>query len=124
MIIGVSMSSEEILSPIPMQVENLEDLARFMASIVGLGQPAYALCFDYNGSCYVGIIAVYRDYYKWYGIPVFYYYESKTPINGKYFLVRSEETGEFIKISNGIQPGWIAIPIIRLKSKPTFLKLN
>lgn len=118
------MTSEEVLPPIPLQVESLDDLARFMASAAGIGQPVYALCFDHNGLCYVGVIAIYRDYYKWYGIPVFYYYESKTSICGKYFLVRSEEGGEIIRVSNGIQPGWIAIPIIRLKSKPPFLKLD
>ncbi|MCS7368783.1 MAG: cren protein [archaeon GBS-70-058] len=118
------MSLEEIPSPIPMRVESLEDLARFMASIAGLGQPAYALQFEYNGLNYIGVIAIYRDYYKWYGVPVFYYYESKTPLHGKYLLVRSEESGELIKTSNGVQPGWIAVPIIRLKEKPSFLKID
>ncbi|MEM2136563.1 MAG: cren protein [Candidatus Methanomethylicia archaeon] len=118
------MSSEEILSPILMQVSGLEDLARFVASMASLGQPAYALSFEYNGVNYIGFIAIYRDYYKLYGLPVFYYYGSSSPIDGKYFLVKSEESGEYVKISNGIQHGWIAIPIIKLKNKPVFLKLD
>lgn len=115
---------EEIPPPIPIRVNSLNDLARFMASAASFGQPVYALCFEHNNLNYIGVIAIYRDYYKWYGIPVFYYHESEIPINGSYILVRSEEIGEMVRISSGIQPGWITIPIVKLKSKPNFLQLD
>ncbi|MCS7374660.1 MAG: cren protein [archaeon GB-1845-036] len=113
----------ELPSPVAIKVNDLEDLARFVASIAGLGQPTYILHFMLKGKHVVGLMAIYRDYYKYYGIPVFYYFESEKPIEGNYFLVKAEENREHVVISKGTRPGWIAIPIIRLKEKPIFLKL-
>jgi len=121
------VSEDEVLPkvtpPFSLRLESLDDLARFVASIASLGQPTYVLHFKHEGKDILGIIAVYRDYYKFYGMPIFYYYESNDEISGKYFLVRAEESGERIQISNGVKPGWIAVPIIRLKEKPPFIHL-
>lgn len=113
----------EIIPPISLRVNSIEDLARFVASIAALGQPIYVLHFNADGKNVLGIIAVYRDYYKFYGMPIFYYYVSDKEVSGKYFLVKAEETGEQVIISEGVKPGWIAIPIIRLKEKPSFIEI-
>ena len=118
------MVDTELRSPVTIPVDKLDDLARFVASIAGLGQPTYVLHFNYGGRDFLGLMAIYRDYYKLYGVPIFYYYESESPVIGKYFLVKSEESGEHVKISDGVRPGWIAVPIITLKVKPSFLKLD
>jgi len=109
--------------PFSLRVENIEDLARFVATMAALGQPTYILHFKYEGKDILGIIAIYRDYYKFYGMPIFYYYESAEEVKGKYFLVKAEEAGERVKLSDGVKPGWIAVPIIRLKEKPPFIML-
>ncbi len=111
----------KVAPPFSLRVESLEDLARFVASIAALGQPTYVLHFVHGDKSILGIIAVYRDYYKFYGMPIFYYYESENRISGNYFLVKAEETGERVQISNGVKPGWIAVPIIKLKEKPPFI---
>lgn len=115
--------SFKIVPPISLRVNSIEDLARFVASIAALGQPIYVLHFNDDGKDVLGIIAVYRDYYKFYGMPIFYYYVSEKEISGKYFLVKAEERGEQVLVSEGVKPGWIAVPIIRLKEKPPFIRL-
>ncbi|MCS7385579.1 MAG: cren protein [Candidatus Methanomethylicota archaeon] len=107
--------------PFSLRVDSIEDLARFVANIAALGQPTYVLHFKHGGKDILGIIAIYRDYYKFYGMPIFYYYESDEEVKGKYFLVKAEERGERVVLAEGVRPGWIAVPIIRLKEKPPFI---
>ena len=106
-----------------LKVDSLNDLARFAASMVALGQPVYVIHFQDGGKHIYGVFAVYHDYYDLYGIPLFYYYESDSELDGRYILVKAEEPKETIQISNGTRPGWLTVPIINLKEKPVFIDL-
>ncbi len=106
---------------IPVRVNRINDLARIAATIITLGQPAYLVRFDGAGGKKVyGIIAVLRDYYKYYGLPMIYYYvdEDGRLGDGSYLLVKVDDQGEHIEVSKGTRPGWVAIPIIDLAEKP------
>jgi hypothetical protein len=108
---------------IPVKVGSINDLARIAATIVTLGQPAYLVRFpSASGKKIYGIIAVLRDYYKHYGLPMIYYYEDggNQLGEGNYLLVKVDDSGEHIEVSKSTRPGWIAIPIIDLAEKPPF----
>lgn len=107
---------------IPVKVSSIHDLARIAASIITLGQPAYLVRFQgKDGKKIYGIIAVLRDYYKLYGLPMLYYYiDSDNLGDGNYLLVKVDDQGEHVELSKSTRPGWVAIPIIDLKEKPAF----
>ncbi|HIQ03460.1 MAG TPA: cren protein [Desulfurococcales archaeon] len=106
------------------RVNSLNDIARFAATISTLGQPIYILRFKVNGKYVYGILAVFRDYYKYYGIPLFYYYVTdRGSEHERYLLIRTDETGERVELSKGVRPGWVAIPIITLTEKPEFIDI-
>ncbi len=109
---------------IPVRVGKINDLARIAATIITLGQPAYIVRFkNKDNKLTYAIIAVLRDYYKYYGIPMLYYYIDDGSIlkgNGNYLLVKVDEQGEHIELSKSTKPGWVAIPIIDLAEKPGF----
>lgn len=105
-----------------LRVVDIKDLARLVASTISMGQPIYLLHFIHNEKHYYGVLGVYNNYYDKYGLPLFYYYESDKPFNGKYLLVKMDEKEEII-FSEGIKPGWIAVPIINLKEKPEFINI-
>ncbi|ABM79996.1 hypothetical protein [Hyperthermus butylicus] len=114
-------SSEEKL--IPVKVSGIHDLARIAASIITLGQPAYLVRLpSRNGGKVYGIIAVLRDYYKLYGLPMLYYYvdDEGRLGDGNYLLVKVDDQGEHVELSKSTRPGWVAIPIIDLAEKPPF----
>ncbi|MCC6013617.1 MAG: cren protein [Candidatus Verstraetearchaeota archaeon] len=104
------------------EVEDIRDLARLVASTISMGQPIYLLHFVHNNKHYYGVLGVYNNYYDKYGLPIFYYYSSEKSLNGKYILVKMDEKEEVI-FSDGVKPGWIAVPIINLKEKPEFLEI-
>ena len=107
---------------IPVRVSSIHDLARIAASIITLGQPAYLVRFPgRNGKKIYGIIAVLRDYYKLYGLPMLYYYiDSGNMGEGNYLLVKVDDQGEHVELAKNTRPGWVAIPIIDLEEKPPF----
>lgn len=113
---------DEFKPPIPMKVRAIEDIARFVASAAGMGQPIYLLSFPLGGKQIYGLLAVYHDYYDYYGVPLFYYHSSEKTLEGKYLLVKTEETRETVSIGDGVKPGWIAVPIIHLEKAPPFLE--
>ncbi|RUM47424.1 MAG: cren protein [Hyperthermus sp.] len=108
---------------VPVRVNKISDLARVAATIITLGQPAYLVRFTHNGRRVYAIIAVLRDYYKYYGLPMIYYYvdEEDKFKDGSYLLVKVDDQGEQIELSKGIRHGWVAIPIIDLAEKPSFV---
>lgn len=55
--------------------------------------------------------------------PLFYYYVSDKDLHGNYILLRTKENSEKVEVSYGAKPGWISIPIINLKNKPSFIDL-
>ncbi len=110
---------------VPVKVTSINDLARVAASIISLGQIAYIVRFPNpqgKGVVY-GLIAVLRDYYNLYGLPMIYYYvdEKGTMNDGNYILVKVDEKGEHVEISSSTRAGWVPVPIINLKEKPGFM---
>ena len=106
-----------------LRIKGIEDLARFAASHIALGQPAYILHFKHGDRHIYGTFLVYHDYYNLYGVPLFYYYESLEEVKGRYLLVKAEETRENVVFSDGVRAGWIAVPIVNLMEKPDFINL-
>ncbi|MEM2025351.1 MAG: hypothetical protein QXW94_03585, partial [Desulfurococcaceae archaeon] len=70
----------------------------------------------------LGLLGVFRDYYKHYGLPIFYYYSFKDDdpqISGaNYVVVYTGE--EKYELTKGPKPG-ISIPIVTLAEKPEFI---
>ncbi len=116
------MKDEELKAPITLRVKAIEDIARFVASAAAMGQPIYLLSFPLGEKQVYGLLAVYHDYYDYYGVPLFYHYTSEKNLEGKYLLVKTEETRELVSVGDGVKPGWIAVPIIHLEKAPPFLK--
>jgi hypothetical protein len=109
-------------SPKNIQVEDIKDLARLVASTVSMGQPIYLIHFIHSEKHYYGVLGVYNHYYEEQGIPLFYYFLADRAQGEKYVLVKMDDREEVI-FADGIRPGWAAVPIINLKEKPDFLKL-
>lgn len=116
----IRLPERKIEPTILVKVKSLNDLARFAASMSTLGQMIYIIHFEHEGKHVYGLFAVYHDYYNLYGLPIFYYYASNEKLNGKYLLIKTEESKEYVLVSEGSKPGWIAIPIISLDEPPPF----
>ena len=117
----------DVKQTIKIRVKSISDLARMAASSIAFGQPTYVLRFrsKKNNAVVYGILAVFRDYYKLYGIPLFYYYEDtkgEVPIGANYILVKTESNEEKVELSRGSKPGYVVIPIINLEAPPDFLE--
>jgi hypothetical protein len=106
------------------EVDSLSDIARLATSMASYAivMPIYR-CFE-SDLVYYFIQTTYRDYYKYYGIPIIYYFRSKPTEDEqryKYVLLKVDESGEKVELSDRSRPGWAAVPIINLKSKPPFM---
>lgn len=117
---GVTLPERKIEPTTLVKVKSLSDLARFAASMSTLGQMIYIIHFEHEGKHVYGLFAVYHDYYNLYGLPIFYYYISNEKLNGRYLLIKTEESREYVLVSEGSKPGWVAIPIISLDEPPPF----
>lgn len=109
---------------IPVRVKGLSDLARIAANIIALGQPAYVIRFKSSKKGVVyGLIAILRDYYNLYGLPMLYYFvdEEGKQDDNHYLLVKVDDSGEHIELSRSTRPGWVPVPIIDLEGKPEFM---
>jgi len=108
--------------PLWIRVKRVEDLCRLAATMITMGQPTYLVRIKSSDSPIVGLLAVYRDYYKFYGVPVFYY----APCEGscaerKYVSFKVDESGERVEFVDRAVPGSVMIPIIELDSLPELL---
>ncbi|MET1159852.1 MAG: hypothetical protein ABWW65_02725 [Thermoprotei archaeon] len=116
----------EIDKVIPIRMSSLNDLIRLALAISTPQSTTYILRYRENERVVVGILGIFRDYYKLYGLPVFYYYscsgeEAHSLLNANYIIVSSDaEKIEFSKIP---KPG-LSIPIIGLGEKPPFIPEN
>jgi len=111
----------EVEKVLPVKVASLNDLVRLAVSTMIPHQvTTYMVKFKHKSRTYLGILGVFRDYYKYYGIPVFYYYpmDSDSLGDANYIIVSTSE--EKIEFSKNPKPG-IAIPIITLSEKPVFI---
>ncbi len=114
---------EELRKVVAVRVSSISDIARMAASVMTLGQPMYIIRFKHKDKYIYGILAVFRDYYNYYGIPMFYYYvdEDEKYVKAKYLLLKADEAGERVEAGVGSRPGWVSIPVVELKEKPVFL---
>ncbi len=110
---------------IHIRVSSLGDLVRLASTLASrmIVMPVYRLVR--NGKAVYFIQMMYKDYYKYYGLPIVYYYidaENRlSPEEAKYILAKSDETGEKIEVTKRTKPGWLIIPIVNLETVPEFL---
>ncbi|MEM0199197.1 MAG: hypothetical protein QXJ16_01110 [Desulfurococcaceae archaeon] len=83
---------------------------------------AYLIKFKHKDKIVVGLLGIFRDYYKYYGVPIFYYYSfdagDKLVDEANYVVVYTGE--EKYELSKHPKPG-SSIPIITLAEKPAFI---
>ncbi|MCE4608100.1 MAG: hypothetical protein F7B61_03980 [Caldisphaeraceae archaeon] len=101
----------------------LNDIARLASTMAShmIVMPVYR--FSLNGKTIYFVQTTYKDYYKYYGIPIIYYCETEDAIaneKARYILIKTDEMGEKLEVSDRIKPGYIVIPIINLQEKPSF----
>ncbi|ABL77940.1 hypothetical protein [Thermofilum pendens] len=121
------MASEEVrVEPIlAVKLASINDLARLASSASTMGHVTYVVHFAETPERHIyGIFIVFRDYYKLYGLPMFYYIESKEELRGNYILFRSDDSGEQVEVSKGAKPGYIAIPIVNLAGRIPIVALG
>ncbi len=99
------------------------DLVRLAsATIIPHQVMTYLIKFKYKGRIVIGILGVFRDYYKQYGLPVFYYYtfdgNDAQASEANYVIVYTGE--DRFELSKNPKPG-VSIPIISLAEKPVFI---
>jgi len=114
----------EIAPAVAVRLSSISDLVRMASSAAMAMQPTYIIRFrSPSGRTVLGFLAVFRDYYNYYGIPMFYYVydDNDTFRDANYILVKVDENGERIEPSKTTRPGYIAIPIINVSSLPQFL---
>lgn len=99
------------------------DLVRLAsASIIPHQVMTYLIKFRHRDKIVIGILGVFRDYYKNYGIPVFYYYtfsgDDPQASEANYVILYTGE--DRFELSKNPRPG-VSIPIISLAEKPVFI---
>jgi hypothetical protein len=109
---------------VPIKTQSLADLIRLTAStIIPSHGVTYLIKFNYKNKVVLGLLGVFRDYYKYYGIPIFYYYSfdesTGSEVTGANYVIlySGEERFEFSKHP---RPG-ISVPIVTLVEKPAFI---
>ncbi len=114
---------EEVSKALEFEVSSLADLARLAASMVAYAvvMPIYA--YNEDDRVVMFVQTSYRDYYKHYGIPIVYVYRASLveAQKGKYVLLKVDDTGERVEVSDRSRPGWTSIPIVWLKRKPPII---
>ncbi len=108
---------------IGIKVGSLNDLVRLVMTYIMPGQTTYLLKYSEGDKTYLAFMTVIRDYYKYYGIPVLYYYETsgeeaRAIAENNYILVDVREK-ESLTLSKYPRPG-VAIPLVALSEKPPF----
>ncbi|MEM0000038.1 MAG: hypothetical protein QXH02_00325 [Desulfurococcaceae archaeon] len=99
------------------------DLVRLAASTIIPHQVmTYLIKFKHRDKVIIGLLGVFRDYYKYYGLPIFYYYsfDSNDPVavDANYIVIYTGE--DRYELSKNPKPG-ISIPIVTLAEKPAFI---
>ncbi len=113
------------LAPVvAVKLSSVRDLVRMASSVAMTVQSTYILRFRKNGRTILGFLAVFRDYYNYYGVPMFYYAfdDEEAFSNANYVLVKLDERGERIEPSTTSRPGYVTIPIINVEKLPPFLE--
>ncbi|MCX8196171.1 MAG: hypothetical protein N3F67_03745 [Acidilobaceae archaeon] len=105
---------------ISVRVQSLSDIARLAVSASPMApMPVYR--FREGSRTFYMVQAVYKDYYKLYGLPIVYYHvQEEGEERAKYILIKVDEAGERVELSDRTRPGWIAVPIVNLAERPSF----
>ncbi len=117
--------ADSIGEAVAVRVQDLPDLVRLATSLAGrmVVMPVYR--YKSGGKAIYFLQMMYKDYYRCYGLPVIYYYvtegEDKDP---KYIIVRTDETGEKIEVTDRVRPGWLVVPVINLAEKPVYVPVE
>lgn len=109
------------------RLKTFNDLVRLSASSVAMGQSTFILRIKNENRNIYGVLAVFRDYYRMYGLPLLYYFidvEGKIPEEANYVLLRSDESGEKIEFGRGSKAGYVTIPIINVAEAPEFIQVS
>jgi len=115
----------EVESLVAIKVASLNDIARLAASLISMGQPSYVVKFYEGDKPVYGLFAIFRDYYKLYGLPILYYYpHEKDEKDARYILVKTNGYEERVELAKTTKPGHIAIPIVTLAEKPRFIRVE
>ncbi len=115
---------EEKLNKVkPVKVKTPEDLARLLGTFVAFGRGVYVIRFECNNKYYCGVLSVIKDYYKLYGLPLFYYTECEN--KGKYLVLRKDSSGkEVFEYGEEIRTNALCIPIVDLSEVPDFIEVE
>lgn len=117
----------EVPPAVAVRVKSLGDLVRLAASLAGrmIVMPVYRYPMKGGGHVYY-LQMMYRDYYKYYGLPIIYYYEDAEdglpPEKAKYIIAKTDEAGERIEVTDRARTGWVVIPVINLEGPPSFFQ--
>ena len=109
------------------KVGSLNDLVRVAGSIVLSRNPIYIMRFHYRDLTVYTMLSVIRDYYKYYGVPMAYYYTVKDGGNeheSNYILIKVDEMGEEVILTNKIRHGYAVIPVLDLAEPPPFFPME
>lgn len=117
------MGSEEIKKVLPIRVSSLRDLVRLAMTYTSSGQSIFLLKFKESGKIIIGMLGLFRDYYKLYGLPVLYYHvctseEEEKIREANYIIVSTND--ERLEYSKTPRPG-ISLPLINLVEKPPII---
>ncbi|UXD21108.1 hypothetical protein IPA_00215 [Ignicoccus pacificus DSM 13166] len=116
------MEREELKRAKLIKVKDVESLARLVATYLVLGKGAYILRFEAKGKHFCGVLSVLKDYYKYYGIPLFYYTTCED--KGKYLILKKGEKGEELSYSDHVISNAVCVPIIDLQEVPFFIEVE
>jgi len=113
----------ELEKVVVVKMRSLQDLVRLAITLALPQMASYLIKFWYNNKLYIGILGIFRDYYKYYGIPVFYYYaleggKAEEADKANYIVFTTDS--EVIEFSREAKPGR-SIPLIGLAEKPLFI---
>ncbi len=115
----------EVEKALAIKMNSLRDLVRLAAS---LSSPPHIVIYIWkfkldDNRVVLGVMAIHRDYYKYYGLPIFYYYivegeEAETIWNSNYIIISTSDEG--IRFSKTPKPA-LSIPLIGLAEKPPMI---
>ncbi len=115
---------KDIEKMIPVKVESLLDLVKMAAILSVPHGAAYIIRFKQdNGKIVLGALSLLKDYYKYYGLPVFYYVvlsgeQAREAGEARYIILATDT--DTISFSKEPRPGR-SIPIITWSEKPVFI---
>lgn len=106
-----------------LRTASFADLVRLAAvTVIPHQVMTYLIKFKHGNKIVVGLLGVFRDYYKQYGLPIFYYYtfdsSDHNVAEANYVIIYTGE--DRYELSKNPKPG-VSIPIITLAEKPAFL---